>query len=86
MERRTKSKIIDVSFISHCDDPHCDLGSANFNCPLCGGRNVDYGKLWWSKDMGNGYNFKKTCEKCNETFELYKIGFGVYEIKHNDNN
>jgi len=39
--------IFEFSIIQHCDDPGCDLGSAEYDCPFCSKRNIDFGDLFY---------------------------------------
>jgi hypothetical protein len=57
-------------FITHCDNPECDLGSFYYKCPVCKKNNIDY-DIWWKQDnilCGESYDIE--CEECHETLKV----------------
>jgi len=54
-------------FQPHCDDPGCDLGMFEYNCPNCGKGNRD-SKVWWvqSAVYFKGKSVVTKCGHCEQ--------------------
>jgi len=64
-------KITAAYFIPHCDNETCDLGSFNYQCPLCDTHCVDY-DVWWKRDsVCNGEPHKFRCDYCKEELMVF---------------
>ena len=54
-------------FYQHCENEHCDLGTFNYECPICHRKLVNYdmwGKQWDVYDSESGVVFN--CDNCGE--------------------
>ena len=80
MEQKDK-KIIDVTFVGHCDDEWCGLGTAEFDCIVCGMCVFDYDDLWYSQEDPNGVMVNTKCESCKTDYELTKVSYNEFEMK-----
>lgn len=59
------------SFIAHCDEPSCDLGHVEYQCPACDRDGSDYADLWWDRDeiyQDRPVDFR--CERCGASLRL----------------
>ena len=75
---------IEVHFVNHCDDNTCDLGYAEFNCPVCKELIHDYADLWWVHDSVKESDNKceSYCRTCKNTFLMEKTkDYNKYTIK-----
>jgi hypothetical protein len=53
----------EVSFVAHCDEPGCGLGSAEFDCPACGRPDRDFGDLFYAPENSEE-SVKISCSRC----------------------
>lgn len=70
-------------FVSHCDEPSCDLGYVEYACPACGRPGADYGDCWFERDRlwareVEGVDF--ACEHCEAPLVMRLGGAGYPEI------
>lgn len=49
----------------HCDEPTCNLGAFEYECPCCGYNSTDY-EVWFAQDkILDGHIKPFLCENCN---------------------
>lgn len=72
----------------HCDDPDCDLGEVQFNCPVCDKINMNYHELWYDgwKITGRKNTMILKCEKCEAELFFFtdEEGNCIYVRKKQD--
>jgi transcription elongation factor Elf1 len=56
---------IEIIRIQHCDDPNCDLGQIQFDCPFCNKTNITCDGWYETEDFKDA---KLKCKKCNHEF------------------
>lgn len=60
-----------AAWVPHCDEPSCDLGTFQYECPACGKRGTDY-EVWF--DFEDVVIEHKTvvcnCEHCHATLTV----------------
>ena len=66
MDRPEMPEETEAYRIEHCDDPLCDLGRLNYQCPCCGKWGNDF-EVWWKLDeVWNGTELSFECEHCRQ--------------------
>jgi hypothetical protein len=72
--------MVNIIYVTHCDDGSCDLGYALYECPKCDVVTEDYDKLWWGQHEPNNTIHDSKCDNCGKTNKLIKVDYGEYEI------
>ena len=85
-------------FVSHCDEPSCDLGSLHYQCPVCKKHGSEYGDAWWQHQRGLSVEgVTMQCAHCKSYLLLHEKDYDVtleeaksivlyiIVIKHNEN-
>lgn len=65
-------------FVSHCDDPSCDLGALHYMCLNCEKPSIDYDAWWKREDVMNGEEVQVDCYRCNEAMMMKKTDSGIW--------
>lgn len=69
------------TFYSHCEEPSCDLGYVEYDCPLCGRITSDYGDLWFRRDeVYGGDTVTTSCSACGASLLMREDSEGFPEI------
>lgn len=69
---------IEMFYIPHCDNEHCSLGTAEWDCPKCDGHNVEYGDFFYEEfDEHKG---ELCCDKCKRVYQVWKEKYSQYNI------
>lgn len=71
----SKSKIVEIDRIPHCDHECCNLGQLIFDCPQCDKANITCDN-WYKLEDFDALNFK--CDYCSKKFTL-KYNSELYE-------
>lgn len=72
-------------YIQHCDLPECALGTAEWDCPSCGGHNIEYDDFFY-EEYEKEHKGELCCDWCRAEFEVEKKEYGIYNIKKEVNN
>jgi predicted RNA-binding Zn-ribbon protein involved in translation (DUF1610 family) len=68
-------------FVTHCDEPSCDLGRVEYECPACGKSCDDYGELWWGRDkVYAGKVVRFACSRCDAKLAMLKAFDDGYAV------
>lgn len=62
-----KIKEFDLIRIHHCDDPSCDMGQIQFECPSCNVENITCDGWYETEDYKDA---ELVCENCNYKFKI----------------
>ena len=71
----------EIKLTIYCDNPECDLGSIQFDCPICGKLNLNYNNWFDQEDIIMGdFEGDIICEHCNEKLITFfdEVNGGVY--------
>ena len=71
--------------MQHCDNEECDLGSLEYDCPICNRAGIDY-DLWWKRfDISGGKHEAFDCENCGKSLIIkYDKKDNEYIIQSNN--
>jgi hypothetical protein len=78
-----KYSMEEVHYIQHCDNESCDLGSVEFECPVCHQQNVRHDIVWWDSraEIEQTGKFDLCCDECGEGLTITKENYD-YLIDH----
>lgn len=64
----------DALWVTHCDDPSCDLGTFQYRCPVCRRWGKEY-EVWWRFNdvVLNDQRVQFDCERCDSKLEAYYV-------------
>ena len=60
-----------VFITPHCEDYSCDLGSVDFDCPVCNKPVVEHGGYTYRFRIFTGGIYELKCPHCEEELEVY---------------
>ena len=69
-----------VSVINHCDNPACELGYLEYECPICHRTIQDYGESWFDYQYETG-PWEIMCEECNADLLITNDNEVVVQIR-----
>lgn len=71
------------TFYCHCDDdPSCDLGYTEYECPVCGGIQSDYADLWFLRNrVYGGGTVASRCPTCGASLLMSRDEEGFPTIE-----
>jgi len=64
----------EVYFYQCCDEEYCDMGSCEFECPVCKLWNVEYGGLWYEQ-YNSSYKENIECQGCKTMLQVFYNDF-----------
>lgn len=70
---------IEMVYIQHCDLPECALGTAEWDCPGCGGHNVEYGEFFY-EEYEKEHEGVLCCDKCKAEYKVKKENYEHYKV------
>jgi len=68
-----------IDLVPHCENPECDLGSAQFTCPVCFKHQKKFDDVWWLAYESNNINTE--CDNCKAKLVAYWDQHYGYKIK-----